>query len=90
MASEVHWTIWVSFAGSIVSITLAVIAIWLGIHFKGESDRVNVRTQQALDSIQVESRVITRFTTEQSSVISQIALGQIVGNQINEPANEGQ
>ena len=90
MASEVHWTIWVSFAGSIVSITLAVIAIWLRIHFKGESDRVNVRTQQALDSIQVESRVITRFTTEQSSVISQIALGQIVGNQINEPANEGQ
>ncbi len=51
----------ISISASIASLLLAIIAIWLTLHFKQETDRTNKQTEKLLLKIKAESKVMKKF-----------------------------
>lgn len=50
----------ISLVASITSLVLAVVAIWLAIAFKRDSDKVNAETSQLLVEIKSDSKAISQ------------------------------
>lgn len=75
----------VSLIASITSLVLAVVAIWLAISFKRDSDKVNQKTSEILIDIKAESRAITQ------GVMSELkAYGDMMRGNFNHNSSSGQ
>jgi enoyl-[acyl-carrier-protein] reductase (NADH) len=50
-----------SFSVGVASLAVSCLALWLGLHFKSEADRINEETQKTLIEIKSHVDVVTRF-----------------------------
>lgn len=73
----------VSLVASIASVVLAIVAIWLALRFKRDSDAVNGETKQLLSDIRSEAKVITQFVGGELHAYGQVARGIISSNTIS-------
>lgn len=84
-----------SFISSIVSLTLAILAIWLSLYHKKESDLVNEATKELLIDVHADSKTISniampelkaygesmrRFVFETKKIDNDVDLNEIINN----------
>jgi hypothetical protein len=51
----------ISLAASLASVTLALVAIWIALHGKGEADKTNQKTQDLLTEIRSDAKSIAQY-----------------------------
>jgi hypothetical protein len=69
-----------SFLASIASLILAVLAIWLSIVFKRDSDKVNRETSELLVKIKTESESISKVVLNELKAYGDSMRGTIANN----------
>ena len=50
-----------SFAATVASLVLAIVAIWIALHFKRESDRVNESTRDLLIEVRSDAKMVSQI-----------------------------
>src|SRR5258705_11713486 len=61
----------VNFIASVTSLILAVVAIWLTVHIKGETDRVNTDTRNLLIDVKTDAKSLTTVATAAMGELSE-------------------
>lgn len=68
----------ISFIASLASLILAVVAIWITLHFKTESDRVNRETRELLIDIKTDAKVVSQVAMPELRAYGELSR-QVIG-----------
>jgi len=79
----------ISLVASITSLILAVIAIWLALSFKKDSDKVNAETSQLLVEIRSDSKVISQGVMSELKAYGDAMRGTFNANTIDSSSVTG-
>ena len=71
-----------SLLSSLASLVLSIVAIWMAVHFKRESDRVNLDTRNLLIDIKTDAKVVAQIAIPELQAYGEMAFGVILGNTI--------
>lgn len=80
-----------SFFGSIASLALAILAIWLAFSFKRHSDKESKETNDLLIKIQTQTESTTKWQMAEMSKFNDVVRGNMFNNssKAEHPSNEG-
>lgn len=68
----------ISFIASLASLILAIVAIWITLHFKRESDRVNKETRDLLMEIRTDAKVVSQVAMPELRAYGELSR-QVIG-----------